>query len=918
MIGPRIGFLNSLAPNQAANMAVNKSPQSETGNKPWMNLALALAGLLVLLLVSFHEGLGPNMVHFNNDAPFGMIKAREHSAVDGLTGYWENLNWVGIEQPSGQPELGNLYYFLTGTELFCKTFPAFSLFFLGFCGWVLFHTLKFHPAVCFAGALAAAYNTNAFSNACWGLGTWPIARGMILLSLAALFSYRDRPHWSKLVLAGAAIGFNIMGAFDTGAIYSLYVAAFAFALSLTKPGEPMGKRAGKGVLQVGVIAVCAFLLSAHTVMNLIGTQVKGVAGMAQTEQEKQNRWMGATLWSLPKVETLRLAIPGLFGYRMTDPQNPQPTDYWGTVGAHDGAPQTRYSGSGEYLGLLVLLMAAWAVGQSLRKDGKELGGEPKLIIWFCALAALVSLLLAFGRFAPFYKFVYALPYFSTIRNPIKFTNPLHISVLILFGYGLNNLVRAYFLAGNPQNRSWSEAWAAFKRLADTHARRLVYGGFALTAAFALGALIYASSSAEVISYLEKPAMFSPESAKSMASYSVKEVFIALFFLAASVLVIWGGMSGWLKPKLAVGLLLGVFAVDMARANAPWVNFYDYQYRYESNHIVDFLKSQSPYWRNAAEMMPLSRRYLLAPGSENLGPIFNNWLQQHFQYYSIQSLDITQMPRAPVLEENYMAIFRPSRPDGQDAYKISRLWELTSTRFILGQEGYLMALNQQFDRGQNRFSVREKFQFAVKPGVTKNIGAHDITTQPSPNGPMAVFEYGGALPRAMIYTQWESGTTKIVTYTNGASTVTGEAALPILAAPEFNPLAKVLIAESIPAPSGNPPKEGATNSVSNVAIQARSVSMKVEVAQDAVLLLNDRHSPTWHVYVDGVERPLLRANYIMRAVQLKPGDKEVVFKFEPTAKYLKLTFASIAAALGLLIWWPLRERKQAASSPAAAK
>ncbi|HEY1172658.1 MAG TPA: YfhO family protein [Verrucomicrobiae bacterium] len=900
-------------------MAANKSPQSDTGLKTWQCLALALAGLLVLLLISFHDGLGEGMVHFNNDAPYGMIKAREDSAIAGLTGYWENLNWVGIEQPSGQPELGNAYYFLTGTELFCKTFPAFSLFFLGFCGWVLFRALKFHPVVCFAGAVAAAYNTNSFSNACWGLGTWPIARGMVLLAIAALFSYREKPHWSKLVLAGAAVGFNIMGAFDTGAIYSLYVAAFGLALAFSKASEPLLKRSGKGILQVGVVAVCAFLLSAHTVMNLIGTQVQGVVGMEQTEQAKQERWKGATLWSFPKIETLRLAVPGMFGYRMSESQTAKPADYWGTVGAQDDAPYTRYSGSGEYAGLLVLLLAAWALGQSLRRDGKELSGDnDKYVIWFCAIAGFIALLLSYGRFAPFYQIIYKLPFFSTIRNPIKFTNPLHISLLILFGYGLNNLVKSYFFTSKGETLSWGAAWVAFKKMSDQHAKKLLYGGIVLLGVCGLAGLIYSSSSAELVSYLEK-ARFTPESAKTLAAYSAKEVFIALMFFAASLLVIWGGMSGWLKPRLALGILVALLAVDFVRANMPWVNFYDYRYRYASNHVIDFLKSQSPYWRNATEVSPLSRSYLLTPEANHFGGVFSAWLQNQYQYYQIQSLDIIQMPRPPVLELNYIMNFKPTdNTTGSDLYKLSRVWELTSTRYLVGLEGYLPILNQQFDRGRNRFSIKEKFQFTAKPGATGNIGQYDVTTAPSDKGPLAIFEFTGALPRAHIYTQWESGMSNSILYTNMGAVTTNEAALPMIAAPDFDPQMKVLISETIPAPASSPAKEGMTNRVSDVNIQSRSVSMKVEVAQDSVLLLNDRHSPNWHVYVDGAERPLLRANYLMRAVQLKPGDKEVIFKFEPTAKYLKITVASMAVALGLLVWWPLREKRQAASPEPAAK
>jgi type IV secretory pathway TrbF-like protein len=891
-----------------------------TPDKPWLYFALAMAGLAILLLISFHEGLGPNMVHFNNDAPFGMVKAREDSALSGLTGYWENLNWVGIEQPSGQPELGNLYYAFTGPELFCKTFPAFSLFFLGFSGWMLFRALKFHPGVCFAGALAAAYNTNSFSNACWGLGTWGIARGMILLALASIISHRDRPHWSKLALAGAAIGFNIMGAFDTGAIYSIYVAAFAFALALTRPEKTIAARAGKGVLNVSVIAVCAFLLAAHTVMNLVGTQVQGVAGMGQQEKEKAKRWDEATLWSLPKVETLRFVIPGLFGYRMFDVQNQtsKPSDYWGTVGAPDGAPQYRFSGSGEYMGILVVLLAAWALGQSFRKDGKDLGGPPRYIIWFCAITGFISLLCAFGRFAPVYQFIFSLPFFSTIRNPIKFTNPLHISVLIMFGYGLNNLVRSYFQTAEGQNRSWKEAWAAFRKLSDQYARKLTLGMFVLLGAFALGGMIYSSSNNEIISYM-KTVGFDENAAKAMSSFSIMEVFTAVAFLGAAVLVIWGGMSGWLKGYLALGLLVSILAVDMVRSNAPWVKFYDYTNRYASNHIVDYLKDQSPYWRNAAEIAPMTRSYLLQPNFNSWGVVFNTWLQQHFQYYKIESLDISQMSRPPILEVNYLSNFRTNPGDTPNAYKIARLWELTSTRYILGQAGYIQILNQQFDPGKGRFDFAQLFQLAAKPGVQGNPGIDDITTVPSTNGPLAVFEFKGALPRAGLYTNWLSGLTNIVTYTNGPAVMSTEASLAILEEKNFDPATQVLLAETIPPPSATGAKPGVTNSVSEVNIKPRSVSMKVEVAQDSVLLLNDRHSPNWHVYVDGSERPLLRANYLMRGVQLKPGDKEVVFKFEPTAKYLKISFASIFVSFGLLIWWPLRERKQTdAAKPASAK
>ena len=73
-------------------------------------------------------------------------------------------------------------------------------------------------------------------------------------------------------------------------------------------------------------------------------------GMAQDEATKKQRWDEATRWSLPKAETLRLIIPGLFGYRMPElygepVESANGSNYWGAMGQ---SPVTlRHSGGGE-------------------------------------------------------------------------------------------------------------------------------------------------------------------------------------------------------------------------------------------------------------------------------------------------------------------------------------------------------------------------------------------------------------------------------------------------------------------------------------------------------------------------------------------------------------------------------------------
>jgi hypothetical protein len=197
-----------------------------------------------------------------------------------------------------------------------------------------------------------------------------------------------------------AVGLGITEGYDNGAILSLYIAAFLlFQAWLSQ--STLGTRLGLGITRVAVVAICAAFLSAHALSTLIGTQIKGIVGTQQDTTTKEQRWDAATMWSLPKIETLRVVIPGLFGYRMDSPDG---GNYWGSVGQTPGIPQSRQSGSGVYVAVLVTLLAIWAVARASRKLDCPFSEQERWLIWFWASAALVSLLLAYGRHAPFYQF----------------------------------------------------------------------------------------------------------------------------------------------------------------------------------------------------------------------------------------------------------------------------------------------------------------------------------------------------------------------------------------------------------------------------------------------------------------------------------------------------------------------------------
>ena len=101
----------------------------------------------------------------------------------------------------------------------------------------------------------------------------------------------------------------------------------------------------------------------------------------------------------------------------------------------------RHSGSGEYAGIIVVLLAAWALFFALQKRANIYSPTERRMILFWTVLAVVSLLLAYGRHAVFYQLIHQLPFFNTMRNPIKFLHPMHLGLIVLCGYGIEGLLR---------------------------------------------------------------------------------------------------------------------------------------------------------------------------------------------------------------------------------------------------------------------------------------------------------------------------------------------------------------------------------------------------------------------------------------------------------------------------------------------
>jgi hypothetical protein len=853
--------------------------------------------LFAAVLAVFLNGVFmPDQVMFSNDGPLGRIISQCHQLPARFLGCWLDLNNIGFDGGAASPSISFTLQWLLGPVLFSKFYPLISLLILGLGAWCFFRQSGLAPAACLLGGLAAMLTSIFFCVSCWGLGSHDIGAGMIFLALACLADPKARQRWLLVILAGFAVGMDVVEAADVGAIFSVLVAAYAVYQAFIA-GGPRVKNMAMGFGKLALVVFCAFFLAVQTIQGLISTSISGVSGTQQDTQTKAQRWGWATQWSLPKIEALGLVEPGLFGYRLDSRDGGQ---YWGKMGrdpawdqyladGHKGPEPRgvfRYVGGTNYIGLLVALLALWAAAQSFRPKKSVFNSEQKKWIWFWFAIAIVSLLLAFGHYAPFYRWFYALPYVSTIRNPTKFLYLFIFGFVILFAFGVDALWRKYMNNYEGGRANW------WKR-ADRFEKNWLMGcGIVWVAALA-GWYIYWQHMPELEQYLQSARL--TEKPDQVAAFSVFQAgwFILFFFLSAGLLALMlrGVFSG--KWAGAGVVALGVVLVaDLGLANSPWVIYWNYKDKYSSNAIIDELRDK-----------PFEHRVALSPINwpDRLAIFYKlykgEWVQQQLPFYNVQTFETVEMPRIP---EDFSAFTKAINMPMADRplFHFARACQLTDTRYILGPADFFNLWNRQLP--EIPLQPLTRFSLQLKPGITTATNLDQVTAVPDSYGTYALFDVASALPRAKLYSRWE--------VSGNDTNVLGQ-----LFSPGFNPENKVFVAGNAPADSetnaANPPDDA----VQFVSYASKDIVLAANAAAASILLLSDHFHPDWKVFVDRRPADLLRCNFLMRGVYLPPGSHTVEFKFQPPVRMLYVSVLAVVTAMvlfGRFIYVEIKSRPKA--------
>jgi len=173
-------------------------------------------------------------------------------------------------------------------------------------------------------------------------------------------------------------------------------------------------------------------------------------------------------------------------------------------------------------------------------------------------------------------------------------------------------------------------------------------------------------------------------------------------------------------------------------------------------------------------------------------------------------------------------------------------------------------------------------------VVSQVTREDRYTVAYADPDVTIFENPGAYPRAFVVPE-------------AVLAPDGPAAMARLREGPLDPRRQVVL-EGAPA-GGIGPFAGTAPADAVITAEGGSVlDIDAQAPGGGFLVLTDPYYPGWRAFIDGEETPILRADFLFRAVALPPGSHTVRFTFTPRAleRGIMLSLAGVTIALGAMV------------------
>lgn len=612
-----------------------------------------------------------------------------------------------------------------------------------------------------------------------------------------------------LALAGLGIGLQILGGDASCYVLSTCLFMIAYHLYCVYSGKHpvFGSTAGS-LLYFPLVWFIGILLSA-IVLIPFAEYVFYSTRMGGFSYEE------LTKWSYHPLELLQLIVPYMYG---------------------SSVPMCRWFGQywldTFYLGVMPILLVIF----SLRWSKNSMP-------YFFIGVVICSLLMAFGKYTPFFSIFRYVPGINMIHYPVKYLFLAGFSLAILAGMGFSALFEKLRMQGTKRLNQFLiilNSSAIMVLLIGLLADNQLFKAFQSIYPQTLFHKIVGAQSA----YLE-----------IFTGYSVFVVILA----TVSILLLFtarGSLSITAAKMAAILLLL----VDLTFIGKPKDALLESAAYSRPNEVVRLLKSDASPHRIFSLAYATFEGFMHIPNVPFAG--------------SFETLKAFMMP-------NLSLLF------GIDT--IDEYAEILVTRYYA-----LFQPVKEFFKHQERTSVpahfcREILNVLNVKYLISSYRLDDDSFKLIKGGPVKIYENKNFMSRAF--------------FVANASVYTGDdEVLKAMQEESFDPRASVLLTRKEyhkigEGAAGEKVPKAAQNQAEVKILKYSPNQVEIEtIGNDkGFLVLADNYYPGWKVRVNGDEKNILRAYYNLRAVYLPPGNSRITFSFEP----LSFTIGALISLFALI-------------------
>ncbi len=742
-------------------------------------------------------------------------------------------------------------------------------------------------AACCGGGIALAFSGYGFTLFHAGHRGYFIMLPYAVFAFALIDDFIRKPNVPAAVLLAACAACGLSAQPDVAAFFFLLLfcyAVFRLAESIRAEGGARWFKARKFPLFIAVPALIAaaacfgFGTLRHVFTDIVGgrdAQLEAATDAPKaghSSEKSDENWTFCTDWSLPPEDMLEFVAACPRGYETGHVKGP----YWGRLGQSagfekDGAGFPNFRQHSLYLGAAPVSFAVFAIVCAFVRRKKD---PLSAVTFFWAVAALVCLLLAFGRYTPVYRAFYALPMMDKVRCPVKFVHLLELSTAVLFAIGIARL---------PAKRNDDD---------DTKKARAVSSKITL-AVLALGAIALVVAAHAFDPYARaavwhKMGLLSGDAetdrfiCNAFAARYSDSLVTAAWLVALSAMMIVAGpyVTGKRSPAVMkdgkfnpAWVVVALCAIDLVRAALPFAATEDVSARYETNPAATALLKAVP-----------------APDGYS------------FSYLYLTQRPITERAFGP-LSGMEGAGFTSADPWATDAPDSARVFAMTSfgndfqKRWnVLGTAGIFLA--------------PDAARALVQSGLVKLIATFDIdrTGRLRPPADIRAPSLALAVPAAKV--QPPLG----VYHAFRTAPEDVKETFEMLAQKDFDVTREIAVAGDIALASTNLPPDRATWLTPPSRTDRTKALVKAEASAPGYLLVREwrlRRYRALKATVNGKSAPVLRANGIFFAVPVPAGESEITLAPDVKWTGFAVSFAGFFLVAATLCIWCRRRIGRAA-------